>query len=155
MSEYKQCGEPDEAFCACGRGTKPLAAPPPGSPVLSIRQPWAWLIVNAGKDIENRSWPTKFRGRFLIHASKGMTRDEYEDAGLCAADSRIALPRFEVLERGGIVGEAEIVDCVTRSESVWFFGPYGFVLRNAKPLPFWPCKGALGFFNPGNAGGQP
>jgi hypothetical protein len=45
---------------------------------LSIRQPWAWLILHAGKDIENRDWPTKYRGPFLIHASKGMTRDEYE-----------------------------------------------------------------------------
>jgi hypothetical protein len=122
----------------------------PCSPVLSIRQPWAWLICNAGKDIENRSWPTKFRGRVLIHAGKGMTSDEYEDAGICAADSGISLPPFESLERGGIVGEAEIVDCVTRSESAWFFGPYGFVLRNAKPLPFFPCKGALGFFHLAN-----
>jgi ASCH domain len=40
----------------------------------SIRQRWAWLIVNGHKDIENRAWPTKFRGRVLIHASKGMTR---------------------------------------------------------------------------------
>src|SRR3990167_9411398 len=52
---------------------------------LSIRQPWAWLILHAGKDIENRGWPTSFRGRFLIHASKGMTRAEYElaDDPLC------------------------------------------------------------------------
>lgn len=46
---------------------------------LSIRQPWAWHILNSGKDIENRDWPTRFRGRVLIHASKGMTRAEYED----------------------------------------------------------------------------
>ena len=47
-------------------------------PALSIRQPWAWMILNAGKDIENRSWQTDYRGRFLIHAAKGMTQDEYE-----------------------------------------------------------------------------
>ena len=47
---------------------------------LSIRQPWAWMILYAGKDIENREWPTRFRGRVLIHASKGMTHDEWEDA---------------------------------------------------------------------------
>lgn len=40
---------------------------------LSIRQPWAWLILHGGKDIENRSWNTNFRGRFLIHAAAGMT----------------------------------------------------------------------------------
>ncbi|MEI3544750.1 MAG: ASCH domain-containing protein [Alphaproteobacteria bacterium] len=39
-------------------------------PILSIRQPWAWLIVNGYKDIENRTWPTHFRGKVLIHAGK-------------------------------------------------------------------------------------
>lgn len=38
---------------------------------LSIRQPWASLILKAGKDIENRCWQTKVRGRVLIHAAKG------------------------------------------------------------------------------------
>lgn len=47
--------------------------------VLSIRQPWAWLIVNGHKDIENRTWTTRFRGPIPIQASKGMTLDEYND----------------------------------------------------------------------------
>lgn len=115
---------------------------------LSIRQPWAWLILNAGKDIENREWPTKFRGRFLIHASKGMTRDEYTDGVWTLEDteSRIVLPPFECLERGGIVGTAMLTDCVQKSASPWFFGRYGFEIRDAMPLPFRPFKGALGFF---------
>jgi len=37
---------------------------------LSIQQPWAWAIIHGGKDVENRTWPTKFRGRFLVHASR-------------------------------------------------------------------------------------
>lgn len=116
---------------------------------LSIRQPWAWLILNAGKDVENRDWPTKYRGLVLIHAGKGMTRDEYENADDCAAMCAplIDMPPFEALERGGVVGIAEIVDCVTESASPWFFGPYGFVLRNARPLPFMPWRGQLGFFD--------
>jgi hypothetical protein len=126
-------------------------AAPACSPVLSIRQPWAWLICHAGKDIENRKWPTKVRGRFLIHAGKGMTRGEYEDAAYCAESNGAKIPPFEMLDRGGIVGEAEIVDCVWDSDSPWFFGTYGFVLANAKPLPFYPCKGALGFFHLANA----
>lgn len=115
---------------------------------LSIRQPWAWLILNAGKDIENRDWPTSFRGRFLIHASKGMTRDEYEGGQdtLWDIDQRIRYPAFEELQRGGIVGTAVLVDCVRKSESPWFFGEYGFELRDVMPLPFRPFKGALGFF---------
>lgn len=117
---------------------------------LSIRQPWAWLILHAGKDIENRSWQTRFRGRFLLHASKGMTVNEYWNARRFAAGRMLIgreFPGRSELERGGIVGEAEIVDCVDRSDSPWFVGPYGFVFRNAKPLPFHPCKGALGLFH--------
>jgi hypothetical protein len=52
------------------------------------------------------------------------------------------------LPRGGIVGMARIVDCVTTMDSRWFFGPFGFVLRDAFPLSLVPCKGVLGFFTP-------
>ncbi len=140
-----------------------LAAPPcsPVNVAISIRQPWAWLIIHAGKDIENRTWPTRFRGRVLIHASKGMTEQEYRDAcNFMATDSRLAaalksLPQMHHLQRGGIIGEAEVVGCVNgndaASDSPWFVGEWGHMLRNAKPLEFRPCKGALGYFNPGNA----
>lgn len=100
---------------------------------LSIRQPWCHHILNDGKDVENRSWPTRYRGRVLLHAGK-MT--EYLPAAL--AD----------VPRGGIVGMAEITDCVTAMDSKWFFGKYGFVLKNPVALPLIPCRGALGFFTP-------
>ena len=119
---------------------------------LSVRQPWAWLIVNGLKDIENRTWSTKFRGRVLIHASKCMTRDEYEDAVATAryAGCQIKFPRREELERGGIVGIATITDCIPpdRHSSPWHMGgQFGFQIANARPLPFMLCKGALGFFD--------
>jgi hypothetical protein len=106
------------------------------------------LIVNGYKDVENRDWPTARREPIIIHASKGMTRDEYAGARdtLDFVGLDIALPPFEQLQRGGIVGTADLADCVEESESKWFFGRYGFVLRNAKPLPFIPYKGQLGFF---------
>lgn len=113
---------------------------------LSIRQPWAWLIVNGHKDIENRSWPTKVRGTIAIHASKGMTHKEYVDCYYLAARQGIKLPSLPDLQRGGIVGTADIVDCVSESDSPWYFGEYGFTLTNAKPLPFVPLLGKLGFF---------
>ena len=115
---------------------------------LSIRQPWAWLILHAGKNIENREWPTARRGRFAIHASKGMTRDEYDGArDLCwDIDEAIRFPMFDELERGGLVGVVDLLDCVTDSSSPWFFGTYGFVLSNPIALPFVPLKGRLGFF---------
>ena len=128
--------------------SKPLYA-------LSVRQPWAWLVVHGYKNVENRTWPTDVRGPILIHASARMTRQEYGDARYFAFDTvpgkqtdkllRI-FPVYEEMERGGIVGQAEIVDCVTASRSPWFGGPYGFVLKNAKPLPFQPMPGELRFF---------
>ena len=114
---------------------------------ISVRQPWAWLIIHAGKDIENRSWHTNYRGRVLIHASKGMTKDEFEDGRDYAEHLGFSLPSFGELERGGIVGSVELVDCVTESDSPWFFGRFGFVLRNPQPLPFRECPGKLGFFD--------
>lgn len=123
---------------------------------LSIRQPWAHLIVNGYKDIENRDWPTRFRGPVLIHAGKRLTDDDYED---CRDTIQIIRQRGHQIETGnpkiaelralcgGIVGIAEIVDCVSKSDSPWFFGTYGFSIKNARPLPFQPLKGQLGFFD--------
>lgn len=113
---------------------------------ISIRQPWAWLIVQGHKPVENRQWPTRFRGPVLIHAAKGMTRDEYEDARSHAAHLGITIPAFDELERGGIVGQATITDCIDDSPSPWFFGRYGFLLADPRPLPFRPVRGQLGFF---------
>lgn len=126
--------------------------------VLSVRQPWAWAIITpgVGKDIENRTWPTKVRGRVAIHASKGCTVDEYNDAidFLLAAGVRkthigaagIAAGEYANLVRGAILGTVEIVDCVTSSTSPWFVGTYGFVLRDPKPLAVSiPWTGMLGF----------
>jgi hypothetical protein len=117
---------------------------------LSIRQPWAWLIINAGKDIENRKWFSKYHGPLLIHAGKGMTRAEYDDVAAWLASrpelAHIRLPAREHLERGGIVGMVNMYGSVNRSDSSWFFGPNGLVFAGARPLPFTPYKGQLGFF---------
>lgn len=121
---------------------------------LSIRQPWALLVTQGGKDIENRTWPTKFRGRVLIHAAKGMTRAEYDAMFSLLVQRDMWFPhnfpygrlQFDALERGGIIGSVEIVDCVSQSDSPWFTGPYGFVLANPEPMPFTPLRGMLGFF---------
>ena len=117
---------------------------------LSIRQPWAFLIMSGGKDIENRTWHTKFRGRFLVHAASGMTRHEFLSAFDFMAQRGIK-PPFPVppdnLLRGGIIGTVELVDSVDHSDSPWYMGEKGFVLRDPRPLPFIPMKGRLGFFD--------
>ena len=146
---------------------------------ISVRQPWASLILLAGKDIENRTWETRVRGPILIHAAKSMTWDEYLDSlsfayrinpnlvealgvltvsacmGFIVDQSKQHITRIDLahsigdcpLPRGGIIGSVNLADCVYQSDSPWFQGPYGFVLRDPKPLPFIPFKGQLGFFD--------
>ena len=111
---------------------------------LSIRQPWAWLIVYGGKDVENRTWKTNYRGPVLIHASKTLDVYVYNDEFLkhTAFNDVVAAE----LRIGGIIGIADLVDCVTESDSEWFTGPYGFVLENVKSLPFKAMRGRLGLF---------
>lgn len=118
---------------------------------LSIRQPWAWLIVHGGKDIENRTWHTKHRGRFLVHASAGCTRKQWSEAVSFALEAGLIkhpaeVPPINELLRGGIIGSVDLVDSVDTSGSAWYMGEKAFVLRDPKPLPFTQLKGRLGFF---------
>lgn len=103
---------------------------------LSIKQPYPHHIFHDGKDVENRDWPTKGRGWFVIHAGVSKTELDMDD------------PKEAAMPRGGIVGFARIVDCVEQMDSRWFFGRYGFVLRDAFPIPMVACRGQLGFFMP-------
>jgi len=97
---------------------------------ISIRQPWAWAILYAGKDVENRSWPSKIRGRVAIHAAKTPNHND-----LARLRRRgIPVPDMADLPRGALVGSVEIVDCVSESPSPWFTGPFGFLLRDPRPL---------------------
>jgi len=114
---------------------------------ISIRQPWAWLIVQGYKDVENRMWSTSYRGPILICASKALDPYFEEIRAEMREDFGVEIPDAQHIERGGIVGQATIVDCVTDHDSDFFSGPYGFVLEDAQPLPFQPCKGRLGLFD--------
>jgi hypothetical protein len=120
-------------------------------PALSIRQPWAWLIVHGFKDIENRDWPTNFRGRLLVHAGQTMAHRYYDET--CEVLLRMGLlpasmPAYEDLPRGGLVGWTHVTDCHQHHPSPWKQdGSHGFVLRDSRPISFVPLKGRLGFFN--------
>ena len=120
-------------------------------PALSIKLPWAWLIVNRYKDIENRNTLKNFRGTFLIHAGKQTDFVNFTSHIIkVGVDAPIIwYDKFpDKMDSGGIIGYAEIYDCVTKSDSPWFVGKNGLMIRNAKPLPFTPCKGKLSFFYP-------
>lgn len=118
---------------------------------LSIKQPWAWLIVNDYKNIENRSWPTKYRGVFLVHASLKFDAEAFRFIRDTIPAVFRRMPReYDDYQRGGIVGTVNLVDCVTEHKSKWFAGEnYGFVLKDGQPLPFLALKGKLGFFETG------
>lgn len=106
---------------------------------ISIQQPWAWAIFHAGKDIENRSWSTSFRGELAVHATRIQSGWQFPPG--------IAVPPEQDLVLGSVIGLVEIVDVVNRSCSRWFTGPRGFVLRNpqllASPVP---CPGNQGIW---------
>jgi hypothetical protein len=125
---------------------------------LSVRAPWWWFILHGGKDIENRDWSSGFRGTIYLHASKWFNLEEVRDDAVDAMNIFRSIQTglgfgaemtFRKMKGFGgcLVGKVDIVDCVSRSASPWFFGEYGFVLRNPvafeRPIPF---KGALGFF---------
>ncbi len=121
---------------------------------LSIQQPWAWAILHAGKDIENRSWPWPERiplpCRIVIHAGK----QEDPEGLLFLAQKGIHPPAN--LPTGCLLGESTVVKCfkipgypfVPEAFSPWAFGPYCWVLDNpvAYPEPI-PYRGQLGVFD--------
>ena len=113
---------------------------------LVIRQPWAALIVAGYKDIENRSWPTRHRGPLLIQSSQRTPPRELEEGIEFAARQGIVVEP-QTLQYGGIIGMVDVMDCVSESDSPWFFGPIGWRLKNPRPLPFLPHTGRLGLFD--------
>ncbi len=128
---------------------------------LSIRQPWAWLIVQDAKDVENRHWQTSHRGPLLIHAAKGCTFQEW-----CLAwdwiDERMPHvrrlyppPTYTQIARGGIVGQVDQIGCVNDADmdykpyySAWAEpGLWHHQYANPRTIPFVPWRGALGLFD--------
>ena len=74
--------------------------------VLTIREPWASLIVNGYKKYEFRSWKTKYRGKLLIHAGSKLEKDMVSRFSLYNLDYKM----------GYIIGEANLVDCILVDE---------------------------------------
>lgn len=117
---------------------------------ISIRPPWAWAILYAKKNIENRSWATKMRGTVAVHASKTMSRPYYEAAvaEIRQLAPRAKVPPYEELPRSAIIGLVDIMGCEQKTASKWHGrGQYGFVLANPRALrrPI-PCDGRLNFW---------
>lgn len=142
---------------------------------LTIRQPWAWAIARGGKDVENRTWRTTYRGLIAIHAGA-----RWEEAG--ATDRRVMaaavrdrddngcydpplrgefefpggnlsrlLPDPERFPLSAIIAVADLHDIVRDSTSDWAIpGQWHWLLRDVRPLaePV-PCIGARGVWEIG------
>ncbi len=113
---------------------------------LSLKQPYAELVVSGRKTIEIRKWNTKFRGEFLIHASKIPDKEAMKKFG------------FDSLPLGKIVGKAVLKDVKKYNSKEEFendkdkhlasleYGSYGFILKDAERIKEIECKGSLGFW---------
>lgn len=82
---------------------------------ISIKQPWAYLICAGIKDIENRTWATKYRGRVYIHASSQMAKYEFT----WKQSSELAKHEELDIVYSAIIGHVDIVDCVVNHSSIW------------------------------------
>jgi hypothetical protein len=118
---------------------------------LSVRQPWAWAIVQGGKEIENRSLGAIRAGRMVpgticLHAASGMRRDEYRYGQWRLARHGVICPRPDDLVRGAIIGTVEVTGIVTQSARAWFGGEAGLTLAKPQAIDPIPARGALGYF---------
>jgi len=118
--------------------------------ILSVRQPWAWLIVNGLKPVENRSRRSHYRGSLYIHAGK-RPADNFEEICNAIEDHyHVTLP--DEFDAGGIVGRVNMTGCIHETDNhpmtdhFLFFGPYGYLMDAAVPIEFIPMRGKLGIF---------
>lgn len=123
---------------------------------ITIKQPWANLICSGVKDIENRTWPTKFRGRVLVHAGAKSSKSfnfSYEQS-MAMKD---IIDDDTLFLNSAIIGSVEIVDCVLNHPSIWAEKDtlqgepiiYNWVLANPEMLikPILNVKGKLSFWD--------
>lgn len=143
--------------------------------VLTVKNPWAWLIAQGIKDIENRTWRTNFRGRILIHAAA--TSAKRKDEALFELLSKEQWKEFKKWDKiraakrpinlsdvfadepkSQILCSVEIVDCVINHPSIWAEKGtteegkqiYNWVLANPRPEPDYAglkIKGALSLWD--------
>ncbi len=110
---------------------------------LSIRQPWAWAVCLGAKTIENRSWPTDYRGTLAIHASS--SREDLQKSRDARRDDE------SLFAFGAVIGAADVIDCRPLDRELekndWAEGPWCWSLANARFLPQpIPLRGRANLF---------
>jgi hypothetical protein len=124
---------------------------------LSIQQPWAQLVVEGIKDVENRTWDTPYRGKLLIHASSQKVQSYFLGAIPVELSNTINnhcilgnVPDLWTLTTGAIIGYVDLVDIQDRTDSIWDDGGEvkKWIFRNAYLFdkPITGVKGKLHLF---------
>lgn len=126
---------------------------------LSLREPFATLIMNKKKYIETRSWKTNYRGELLIHASKALIGNSIN-----GREELINLIDNDEMHYGKIICKCELVDCIEMTNEyiakimkeehqqyicgLYAVGRYAWIIKNIEPLnPLIEEKGKLGLWN--------
>ena len=119
---------------------------------ITIKNPWAHLIAVGIKDVENRTWRTKYRGKVLIHASQKI--EYYKNLTLVQLKSLDHENQRKVVKQdfitSAIIGSVEIADCIQNSKSIWAVQDHWhWVLKNPVlfDTPILNVKGALSFWD--------
>jgi len=110
--------------------------------VLTVRQPWASLIVAGIKDVENRPWRTRYRGKLGIHAGARVDEEAMNRYSHLVEDS---------IPLGALIGSVVLVGCVQNSRSQWAVkGQWHWLLDQPRQLrqPRW-MSGRLGLWTLG------
>jgi hypothetical protein len=130
---------------------------------LTIHQPWAGLIMEGNKKIENRGWITDYRGTLLIHTGSKKPDSSFLEDSSAKQDGSGYLVQNETLRYASsvILGTVELVDILTERQALKKFpeqrefkdveiisGPYCWIFENPKIFKkFIPCKGQLKLWN--------
>lgn len=114
---------------------------------ITLRQPWAWLVLH-GKDFENRKQRSGFVGNVLIHSSLEQDNEIHLIRSMRTYNHGKDIPDPSTeLEFGGIVGVARFGRWRLATESIWANHWGGYPIEATQVLPFFPCKGRLGFWD--------
>ena len=116
---------------------------------ISIKQPWAWLIANGYKTVENRKWYTGHRGDILIHASKSKANLE-RDIDYVRQAFGIGIDQDQLLF-GKVLAVADLVACTKepkdRIDQYWHDkGHFAWILRRIRPIEPFEVRGKLNVF---------
>lgn len=125
---------------------------------ISMMQPYAWLFANGYLTIDDRTWPTHYRGPIAIHASRQVHEVYYE---FLKKHTNWPLPPLDGFDKGCIVAVGDLTDCsaprfstertpirpILERSHFGASGHHGFVFENVVPIPRMAFRGNRGLFD--------